>query len=178
MGYRPLKIFQRNIFCMWSKEVDELKARFIVLKICWNLQEIDRRVGKGVFASSLSFCNFEFLMSMFRLAEVGVFPLFKKNVQTCSPSCNWNSTKIDKILFLLFLDIKLHMYDITVIYIQKKMNLFWGLQVGLCSTPIAYKAGHAYIIFCLLLFIARYFNFNVEKAMLQRTKCKLVVPFI
>ena len=64
---------------------------------------------------------------------------FSKKIQTCSPSCNWNSTKIDKIHFLLFLDIKLHMYDITVIYIQKKMNLFWGLQVGLCSTPIAYS---------------------------------------
>ena len=99
----------------------------------------------------------------------------KNNVQTCSRSCNWNSTKIDKILFLLFLDIKLHMYDITVIYIQKKMNLFWGLQVGLCSTPIAYKAGHAYITVCLL---RRYFNFNVERAMLQRTKCKLVSSFM
>ena len=63
----------------------------------------------------------------------------KKNVQICSPNCNWNTTKIDKIIFLLFLDIKLHMYDITVIYIQKKMNLLWGLQVGLCSTPIAYS---------------------------------------
>ena len=152
---------------MWSKEVDELKARFIVLKSAEICKKLIVVLGKVCLRQVSPFAILSFSCPCSDLQRSGSPPFSKNNVQTCSRSCNWNSTKIDKILFLLFLDIKLHMYDITVIYIQKKMNLFWGLQVGLCSTPIAYKAGQVYIIYCLLLFIVRYFNFNEERATLQ-----------